>query len=40
MLFDNLFLLAGPLGTAAMLLTTLFVVGGAFSVGHKVQRSS
>jgi hypothetical protein len=39
-MFDNLFMLVGPLGTSAMLVATLFVVGGAFSVGHKVQRSS
>jgi hypothetical protein len=40
MLFDNLFLIAGPMGTATMLFTLLFLVGGAFSMGHKIQRPS
>ena len=42
MLFDNLFLLAGPTGTAAMLFVALFAVGGACTLGalghHKAQR--
>jgi hypothetical protein len=43
MLFDSLFLLAGPTGTAAMLFVALAVFGGVCSLGalgHRAQRSS
>ncbi len=42
-MFDNLFLLVGPVGTSAMLFVTLFVVTGACSIaalGQGAQRSS
>jgi hypothetical protein len=39
MLFDNLFLMAGPVGTAVMLFVGLFVVGGAYTLAGTVPRS-
>lgn len=37
-MFDNLFMLVGPVGTSAMLVVTLFVITGACSIGALAQR--
>ena len=39
-MFDNLFMLLGPVGTAAIFFATVLVVGGAYSLGGNVPRSS
>ena len=38
-MFDNLFLLAGPVGTAGILCVALFAVVGVCRVGHRIQRA-
>ena len=39
-MFDNLFVLAGPVGTAGILCVALFALVGACRLGGRIQRTS